>query len=461
MELPTKQEIQTFQKRVREDPVFFVKKILQNSLWEKEEEILLSVRDNPITAVRSCHASGKSYTAARVVNWWLISYPNSVVITTAPTFRQVKEILWREIRGCVAGKSLYPKDSVLETAINIGPNWFALGLSSDKSEQFQGFHSPHLLAVVDEASGVSPEIYEAIDGLAPERILMIGNPLQVAGRFADSFKMPGVSKIHISGFDVPNIKENKKVIPGLLTVEDMDRMKAYYGEESDVYRVRALGEFPLQDSDSLIGVDEVSKCMEREVNVLPQWEKKMGVDPARFGDDRAVILVRQMEKVIRKDIFMNLDTMQLVGHIMRIAKEEGVKPENIYIDEVGMGYGPLDRLREQRWMVNGINVGSKADDNEHYDNLRAELYAKHVKEWLKTGSLPKDDDFYELANIKYKFNSTGKLQLERKEDMKKRGLPSPDVADALSLTFAGKGGFIMPQPTEAIKPYYGDRDVAF
>ncbi len=455
MELPTPEEISEFQLKIREDPKWFVENVLGGQLWEKELEILDSVKNHRDTAVRSCHASGKTFTAARIANWWLCSYTDSVVITTAPTFRQVKEILWREIRSAVAGKHIYPENAVLDTQINLGENWFALGLSTDRSDQFQGFHSPHLLFIGDESSGIPEEIFQAVDGLAPEKTLLLGNPLHNQGTFADSFKRDGVSKIHISAFDTPNIKAGSRMIPGLITTEDVNTIKQKYGEDSDVYRVRVLGEFPLQDSDSLIGVDAVAKAMEREVSVLPQWEKKMGVDPARFGDDRTVILVRQMEKVIRKDVFVSLDTMAITGHVLNIAKEEFVKGENINVDEIGIGAGIVDRLREQGWRVNGVNVGTKAEDDEHYANLRAELYDAKVKPWLKTGSLPKDDDFYELANIRYKFNSTGKLILEKKEDMKKRGLPSPDVADALSLTFASSQEmFSMPQQSAPAEGYY-------
>src|SRR3990167_5954682 len=184
MELPTKQEIINFQNKIRQDPVFFIEKVLGNPLWEKQKEILEAVRDNHEVAVRSCHASCKSYVAGRIVHWWLNAYTDSVVITTAPTFRQVKEVLWREIKGSVAGKKIYPQKAMLDTSINISPQWFALGLSTDKPDQFQGFHSPHLMVLVDEASGINPEIEEAIDGLTPEKIVRIGQPLTNAGRFA-------------------------------------------------------------------------------------------------------------------------------------------------------------------------------------------------------------------------------------------------------------------------------------
>lgn len=454
MELPTRQQILAFQEKIRNNPVFFIEEVLGNPLWDKQKEILEAIRDNHEVAVRSCHASGKSYVAGRIVHWWLNSWKNSVVITTAPTFRQVKEVLWREIKGSIRGKKIYPEKAVLDTSINISDQWFALGLSTDKPDQFQGFHSPHLMVLIDEASGIQPEIEEAIDGLTPEKIVRIGQPLSNLGRFADSFRMPSVKKIQISAFDTPNVKENRDVIPGLITGRDVENFRLRYGEDSDVYTVRVKGEFPKQDSDSLISVNDIANAIQRTVIVPTQFEKKMGVDVARFGDDRTAIVIRQMERVIRKEVFAGFDTMQITGKVLAIAKEENVKSENIYVDVIGVGAGVFDRLKEQGWRPNAVNVAESPEDKENYINLRAELYANKVKEWIKTADLPNDDDFYELANIKYKFNSRGQLQIESKEDMKKRGIESPDVADALMLTFASKGFVGEFKQTMPLDGYY-------
>lgn len=454
MELPTKQQIIQFQEKIRNNPVFFVEEVLGNPLWEKQKEILEAIRDNHEVAVRSCHASGKSYVSGRIVHWWLNSWKDSVVITTAPTFRQVKEVLWREIKGSIRGKKIYPEKAVLDTSINISDQWFALGLSTDKPDQFQGFHSPHLMVLIDEASGIQPEIEEAIDGLTPEKIVRIGQPLSTTGRFADSFRMAGVKKMQISAFDTPNLKEQRIVIPGLIKAQDVENFKIRYGEDSDVYRVRVLGEFPSQDSSSLISVNDIANAMNRTVNVQSGFEKKLGVDVARFGNDRTVLLIRQMEKVLRKEVFSGLDTMQITGRVMALAKEEHIKPENIYVDPIGVGGGVVDRLIEQGWRVNAVNVAESPEDKENYLNLRAELYAHKVKEWIKTADIPNDDDFYELANIKYKFNSKGQMQIESKEDMKKRGLDSPDVADALMLTFGSKGFITIPKQSMPLEGYY-------
>lgn len=454
MELPTKDQIEQFRTRIQNDPVFFIEKVLGNPLWEKQKEIVEAVRDHKEVAIRSCHASGKSYVSGRIVHWYLNAFKDSVVITTAPTFRQVKEVLWREIKGSCAGKKIYKEKNILDTAINIAPQHFALGLSTDKPDQFQGFHSPHLMVLIDEASGIDPLIEEAIDGLTPSKIVRIGQPLQTTGRFADSFRMPDIKKMRISAFDVPNVKTGEVVIPGLITAEDVEKFKLRYGEDSDVYRVRVLGEFPEQDADALISLDDVVKAQNREVKVPPHFEKKLGVDVARFGNDSSVLTVRQMEKVIRYERFYGQDTMQIAGQVLRLAKEEYIKPENIFVDVIGVGGGVVDRLKEQGWNVKGVNVAESPKDKENYVNLRAELYASSVKDWLKTGQLPKDDDWLELASIKYKFNSQGKLQLESKEDMKKRGLDSPDVADSLMLTFADKEIFIMPEASVPLEPVY-------
>ena len=479
----TQNEVFIFQEKIRKNPCWFIedKNFLGSNLWEKQREIVEALRNYKEVAVRSCNASGKTFIAARIVHWWLIGNPFSIVITTAPTGRQVKEILWREIRAAVVGKPIYPSENILETKINIDDRWFALGLSTDEPDQFQGFHSPNLLVIVDEASGVDDIIFEAIDSLKPNKILLIGNPLRNTGRFAQCFKDPLVHKIYISAFDTPNLKasgydnfekfkvdwetkganyflnKNQIVIPGLISLDDVVKFAQRYGIESDVFKVRVLGEFPKADAESLIVIDEIAKAMEREISVLPEWEKKMGVDVARYGTDRTVIIIRQMEKVLRKEVVVQQDLMAIVGYVIKIAKEENIRPENIFIDVIGIGAGVVDRLREQGWRVNGINTALSANDKEHYANLRAELGAQ-LKEWLKTAQLPKDDDFYEMANIKYKFTSKGQLILESKEEMKKRGLPSPDVFDALCLTFAKSETFsgIIFQQSGGINPYYPD-----
>lgn len=418
----------------RQDPVWFVENFLNLKLWKKQNQILEAVRDNREVAVSSSNASGKSFVASALAHWYLICNEDSVVITTAPTFRQVESILWRNIRAMAVPK-FYPANSVTKTRIDISPKWFAMGLSTDKPEALQGIHSENLLIIVDEASAIPELIWQAIDGLTYKKMLMIGNPIHNQGRFKTAFDDPDVKRIRISAFDTPNVEQGREVIKGLITLDDVDMFKNKYGVDSDVYRVRVLGKFPLQDTDSFISFDVLDNAMNRTVESMPQWEKKLGVDVARFGDDRSVFIVRQDKKIIRKEAMAGADLMEVAGKVLSIARDEGVLPQNVFIDEIGLGSGVIDRLREQGWNVTGVNVAKQAEDNEHYANLRAEL-AFSLREWLNSADIPRDDDFFQCSDIKYKFNSAGKIILEPKADMKKRGKSSPDTFDALALTFA-------------------------
>ena len=428
---------------------------MKKKLWQKEKEIIEAVKNNKEVVVRSCNASGKTFTSARIVHWWLWTRYPSIVLTTAPTWRQVKEILWREIH--TAGKEFYPSDRFLETKINLDSNWFALGLSTDRVDQFQGFHSENLLVIVDEASGVNEEIYQAIDGLKPNKLLLIGNPLRNTGRFAESFKNRLSYKIHISAFDTPNLvasgydsfekfredyqkgidfsQKNRIVINGLITLEDVVLFAKRYGIDSDVFRVRVLGEFPKRETESWISLEEIEGAMNREV-IVENWEEKvMGVDTARFGNDRTVLQVRHGKKFTKKIVLRNKDAEEIVGQIINLAKEEKIRVENIKVDIIGVnGLAVVKLLKQQGFLVTEVNFAEKASDSR-FANLRAECFFK-LKEDLKTGQLPKDEDYWELANIKYKYNIRGQIQIESKEEMKMRGLESPDVADACALTYA-------------------------
>jgi hypothetical protein len=308
---------------------------------------------------------------------------------------------------------------------------------------------------------VPEKIFEAIDGLKPTKLLLLGNPLRNSGRFFKVFSEANVKKIHISAFDTPNVKQQKVIIPGLITLGDVQKFKERYGEDSDVYRVRVLGEFPKAEADSLISIDEIDKAIKREVVPIADWERRLGVDVARYGDDRTVFTVRQMDKVILKQTMSRKGNMEVAGQAITIARDMFITGPNIFIDGIGLGSGVIDAMREQGWNVNDVNSALPAEDTQHYGNLRAE-HAFKLKEWLKTGQLPNDDEYYEMTNIKYKFNHKGQILLESKEDIKKRGLPSPDAFDSLALTFAknavqesGAPSNIATDPLPPIDPSLG------
>ena len=441
---------------IDKDPVGAIEELFGCQLWEKQKEIAESVLlyKNKKTAVRSCHDSGKSFVDARIALLYLIANRDSLVLTTAPGWTQVKEILWREIRAAYAKlESRYPLWSIggrgsklLDTSFDLGENWFALGLatrkegqSSEVAERMLGFHSPtgKILIIVDEGSGVEEPIYGAIDGLltsANAQLLSTGNPYRKIGSFAKMFSSKRVYKIHIQDIDTPNIKAGKIVVPGLMSPDYPKEMEEKYGIDSNLYRIKVKGDFPTTEADTLIPVSDLEAAFLREVE--PVGIKRLGVDVARFGDDKTVLIVRQGAKVLTKERHSKEDTMETAGRILTIMDSENILAENIAVDDIGVGGGVVDRLHEKGYNVEGVNVGMSADDEEHFYNIRAEAYWQ-VRAWIKVADLPKDEDFYQLANIKYKWSSEkkGQLKIEKKDEIKKRGLESPDTADALMLTF--------------------------
>jgi len=412
--------------------------------WFRQTEIMEAVRDHNRVAVRSCNGSGKTYIAAHVVLWWLMCFPDALVITTAPTEHQVRDVLWREIRRAYRGHESLIEGKLLRTSLELGDKHYAQGLSTDLPERFQGFHEGHILFVVDEASGVREGIFEAIEGSmtsADAKMLLLGNPTSLAGTFYEAFhrRRELWHTIHISAFDTPNVKAGEVLMPTLVTPKWVEEAKVNWGEDSPMYQVRVLGEFPSEAEDTLISLKLIEAAAEEDAIELPPEDApaEMGVDVARFGSDRTVICVRRGERVIEMEALGRQDLMETAGRVRAAMTRHG--PKVVRVDGIGLGAGVVDRLREQGCsQVKGVNVAARANRPEHFANLRAELY-DGLRERFQDGRIriPADPDLIgELAAVRYSFTSSGQVRLEGKDDMRSRGLRSPDKADALMLAFA-------------------------
>lgn len=441
-----------------ENPLFFLREVLGSRLWEKQQEIAQSVKENRYTTVKSCHGAGKSFIAAGIVLWYLYTHVGSKVITTAPSFRQVKDILWREIR-----KAHSQSEGKLEvqpslTSLNLGDDWFALGLSTNEPDRFQGFHSVDILLIMDEAAGIKEEIFEASEGItssANARILYIGNPTNLAGSFYQSFKTESFNKIRISAFDTPNftkfgitladIRSNTwsaKItgnlpMPYLITPEWVYDKFIRWGEGNPMWDSRVMGDFPVQGEDTLIPLAYIERAARNEVSYKLDDEEVIGADIARFGTDKTCFVYRKGGKVIELKEYNHMDTMETANNLDIYSNTHPKAAVNI--DEIGVGAGVVDRMKEKNRFKNvqGVNVGSSPYDGEMFVNLRAELFWA-LRERFADGSIsiPEDEELMaQLANIKYRFTPKGLIQIESKEDIKKRGMGSPDKADALSLAF--------------------------
>lgn len=439
--------------KIRNDPDYFFAEWLGVELWEKEREIVHSVWNHQKTTIRSNNSSGKTYTIARIALAFLYAFPPAVVINTAPTHRQVENQFWREFRKAYKSAKRPLGGKLLKTQFNIAEDWYAIGFSTkdgdDGMEKFQGWHGQNVLIIVDEASGVHPKIFEAIQGAMASggtvRLVYIGNPTRNTGDFADSFKDPTFNKIHISAYDNPNVKTGTVVITGLATREWVDDMIRKYGADSDVVRVRVKGEFPKKESDTLIGIDLVEAAIGAEREETGE-DEFIGLDPARYGSDTADFVYRKGNYAKVLETIESSDTMSLAGKAKNYLK--AFPKAKLHIDIIGVGAGIYDRLKEQPSVsgrVYGVNVAVPATDTEAYKNLRAEGW-DDAREWLRDAILDDDpqhkDKWYQLTQPKYKITSTGQMQLESKEEMKKRGIQSPGVADALVLTLqkATEGG---------------------
>jgi hypothetical protein len=427
------------------DPVRFASETLGANPWSKQVEILEAIRDHVRVAVRSCNGSGKTYIAAHVVLWWLMCHPDAIVITTAPTAHQVRNILWREIRrahhenaGAVGGK-------LLRTSLELGDKHYAQGLSTDTPERFQGFHEGHILFVVDEASGVREGIFEAIEGSmtsAGAKVLLLGNPTSLKGTFYDAFhKRRGLWKtIHISAFDTPNLVNDEVVQPALVTPQWVADAEQNWGKESYLYQVRVLGEFPSESEDTLIPLKLVEFAANSDVsNELEAVSAsvEIGVDVARFGSDRTAICVRRGTQIVSLDSFRRLDTMNTAGRVAKMAREHTVSA--IRVDEIGIGAGVVDRINEMKVPnVEGVNVARRANKREQFANLRTELYDGLRDRFMgRRIQIPNDSDLIsQLASVKYSFTSSGQMRIEGKDELRSRGERSPDLADAVMLAFA-------------------------
>ena len=432
--------IQTY----RDDPVRFVREVLkiEPDPWQQQFLRWIAAGERRIS-IRSAHGVGKSTAASWGALWFLLTrYPVKVVIT-APTSSQLYDALFAELKHWVnelpEALRVLLESKNERVVLKADPDAAFVSARTSRAEQpeaLQGVHSEHVMLIADEASGVPEAVFEAASGSMSgysATTVLLGNPTKTSGLFFETHHRLASSwkTMRVSAFDSPRVSE-----------EFIEEMKLKYGEESNAYRVRVLGEFPKRDDDTIIPLALVDGAQNRDVAASPTAKEVWGLDVARFGSD-ASALCRRRANVVPAPIrvWKGLDTMQLVG----AAKAEydacapDDRPEEILVDAIGLGAGVADRLRELGLPARAVNVSESPGLKDTYINLRAELWYQALA-WLQAldCKLPKDDHLFgELTAVKYKFTSSGKLQVESKEDMKRRGLASPNRADALILTFAG------------------------
>ena len=431
--------------QVLSDPEWILEKLFPLAgirLWSRQEEIYRAVFEWPEVYVRTGQACGKTFCAGAVGAAFLISRPRSKVIYVATKLAQAKQQAWGEflrvygrLRNVLARFEDFPielPEPGAETVTVEPGQWFATvytGREADP-ETFMGFHAEHLLFVIDEASGVSDSVREAVERCLTSkgsRLLAIGNPLRRSGWFYRGFQddAPWRKTIHVSALEVPNVIEGKEIIPGLATREWIERQRAEWGEDSPFWQASILGEFPQESEDALISWSSIQEAKARDLE--PDFNRlAVGVDVARHGNDSSVICVLAGDVVHELVELRRSSLMELVGRIIEVLRKYDIR--RCAVDEIGMGGGVVDRLLEQGVDVEGFNASRKPDDAGRFKNLKAEV-AWSLRERFLGGNLaiPNHDRLVnELAAWRYSFDSSGRLTIV---DPPK----SPDFADALLI----------------------------
>jgi hypothetical protein len=433
-----------------DDPVAWVERRLGEHLWSKQAQIARSVAAHRATAVQSCHGSGKSYTAARVAAWWLDTHKigDAFVVSTAPTFAQVRAILWREIARAHAKGRLPGRVNQTEWWIGDQIVGFGRKPSDYDPDAFQGIHAAAVLVLIDEACGVPKSLWDAASTLLTNeasRILAIGNPDDPGSYFAQVCKPgSGWNVLRIAAADTPNFT-GEEIPPelGALLISPLwvTERRDEWGQGSPLYISKVDGEFPESADDGVIPYGFV-RAAQLDPLPLPETPVELGVDVGAGGDE-TVIFERRGGYPGRRWRDHSDDPMAVVGKIVRAIAETGATA--VKIDEIGIGWavrGRLEELAEQgthRARIIGVNVGEASGDPSRFPRLRDELWWDTGRELIRTRGIDlsglDDAVIAQLVAPRYGIDSAGRVKVEPKADTRRRLGRSPDDADALLLAF--------------------------
>jgi len=347
-----------------------------------------------------------------------------------------------------------------QTELRLGPQNYAIGLSTDDSSRFQGFHSGHVLIVLDEAPGVRAEVYEAVEGIragGQVHVLALGNPTVASGPFYEAFSARRATwrTFTINAFDTPNLKglplETLRLLPKGLSENDSTfayRPRLYlvtrrwvyeklweWGEDSPLWQSRVLGSFPEQAEDSLISLEWLEAARD-PIEVPGSHRVIVGIDVAGSdGGDETVVAVQAAGNILALGAWSLKDPLTKVNEFLLPYKP---RIEEVNVDVIGVGHNFVPRLEALGYPCNQVNVGAATQFPDQFANLKAQLYWK-LRELFEDGAIHGLNDelaISQLASIQWKANLRGLTQIESKDDMAKRGVGSPDRAEAIMLAFA-------------------------
>lgn len=444
------------------DPVKFQRGVLKRNIWAAQQRICQAIEHRRHVAVKACHASGKTFVAAGIVPWWLACYPASKVLTVAPTLRQVR-LMWDEISLAVQASDpiRFPEPSTV--ALKIAEDHYAMGMSSSRGVNIQGFHGYKVLIIVDEAPGVMKDIWDAIEGIragGDVTLLELGNPTVPSGHFFENFSRGRrtCDCITISAFDTPNFagvsierllemsEDELNQAPQRYLVSRAWVKERYqrWGPQHAMYMARVLGEFPTQAEDSVFSLEWIERAgreaTEDDIRKLKAAGHviRFGLDVAGPGDAETVLIAQVGGMLLGMWTWAKADPRgELVAKLSEFRNHKQWAMGAVMVDTIGIGYHFATHLADNGFEVYGFNAGGGAVDAEHFVNAKAEGYWA-LREFFERGAvrgLEDEETKAQLSSIRYFHTPAGRVQIESKDDARKRGVASPDRAEAWMLAF--------------------------
>lgn len=466
-----------------EHPCGYAEHVLGITWWAKQQQIAQSLLTPPYrTLVPASHKVGKTHLGGGLVNWWYDSFDPGLVLTTAPTDRQVRDLLWKEVRVQRGNRGGFrgPKMPRLESS----PDHFAHGFTARDGDSFQGNHSARTLILFDEAVGVAPEFWETAESMFNEGSawLAIFNPTDTSSQAYQEFLSGGWHVISLSVLEHPNIAAELAGLPppfpaamrlarletllrkwcrpvnGAPRVTDIEWPpgSGEYLRPGPVAEARLLGRWPSQATNS---VWSDGAWQASELLLLPEPDEpiEIGCDVARFGDDFTAIHVRRGPISLHHESANGWSTVETAGRLKQLAGIWGAhanqEPKRVLIkvDDDGLGGGVVDNADGYRFV--GLSGASRAIDEEGYPNRRSELWFAVAERALEGRLSLVRLDAETRRELRrqamaptWKLDSDGRRVVEPKADTKKRIKRSPDDMDALNLAYAPRRGVFPALP---------------
>jgi hypothetical protein len=423
----------------KNDPILAIESLFSVKLDDQQKALVLGAQDpNARVAVKSSQGAGKTSCLVWMTLYYLLTLEDCRILITAPSAQQLNRVFHSETQKWYARlpEIFKPFFDIKKESIHIkGKEYQMASLvtgNPSNIEGLQGGHATNYIIMGDEASGLEELVFDTLLGTlgaGDGRFIMTSNPVRNSGRFYEIFANENKNWVRLTFNAMDSAVTSQRWI---------EEMREMYNELDDNWQIRVLGNFGRYGEQQFIPSNVIETCVQNyiEYKGYSNYTKVAGVDVARFGADQTVLTLRQGSKILDITKYSGLDTMEVAARV--VDYHHRFSPSIIYIDSIGIGAGVYDRTAELGLPVKEVIVSQSSNNPKMYGNFRAQLWGE-MRDWMHNGGdLPDDKDLIsQLNSMQYTYNNKMQILLMSKKDIKKLGLPSPDIADSIALTFAG------------------------